>query len=72
MNVSMIRSTHSHLTDLADKDEKEEIPEIAYSGQEKKQQKKNGHGHGHSHSHSGGHGHSHGGDASNMNMRGWC
>jgi len=62
------RSTHSHLTDLADKDEKEEIPEIAYSGQEKKQQKKNGHGHGHSHS--GGHGHSHGGDASNMNMRG--
>ena len=56
------RSTHSHLTDLADKEEKDEIPEISYNGTEKKS------GHGHSH---GGHGHSHGGDsASNMNMRG--
>lgn len=53
------RSTHSHLTDLAEKDEKEEIPEISYSGAEKK---------GDSH---GGHGHSHGGgSASQMNMRG--
>merc|ERR1719461_2447707 len=26
------RSTHSHLTDLADKEEKEEIPEIVYAG----------------------------------------
>jgi len=52
------RSTHSHLTDLADKDpEKDGIPEITYSGAEKK---------------AGGHGHSHGGgeSASNMNMRG--
>jgi len=54
------RSTHSHLTDLADKDpEKEGIPEITYSGSEKSG------GHGHSHAH---HGHSH--DAANMNMRG--
>jgi len=57
------RSTHSHLTDLADKEEKDEIPEIAFSGKEEK--KKSGHGHSH-----GGYGHSHGGDASNMNMRG--
>merc|ERR1711976_362980 len=55
------RSTHSHLTDLADKEEKDEIPEISYNGTEKKS------GHGHSH---GGHGHSHGDSASNMNMRG--
>jgi len=62
------RSTHSHLTDLADKEEKDEIPEIAFSGKEEK--KKSGHGHSHGHSH-GGHGHGHGGgDASNMNMRG--
>lgn len=55
------RSTHSHLTDLADKDEKDEIPEISYSGAEKK-----GHGEGgHGHSHGGG-----GGTASQMNMRG--
>lgn len=48
------RSTHSHLTDLADKDpEKEGIPEITYAGTEKS----GGH-HGHSHS------------AENMNMRG--
>jgi len=48
------RSTHSHLTDLADKDpEKEGIPEITYNGTEKSA----GH-HGHSHS------------AENMNMRG--
>jgi len=55
------RSTHSHLTDLADKDEeKDEIPEITYSGQEKKAPlKASGGGHGHSH-----------GDASNMNMKG--
>ena len=52
------RSTHSHLTDLADKEEKDEIPEISFSG--KNEKKKNGHGHGHSH----------GGDPSNMNMRG--
>merc|ERR1719376_1199856 len=59
------RSTHSHLTDLADKDEKDEIPEITYSGTEKKH---GGGGHGHGH---GGHGHSHGGgSASQMNMRG--
>jgi len=51
------RSTHSHLTDLADKEEKDEIPEITYSGGEKG---------GHSH---GGHGHSHS-SASQMNMRG--
>lgn len=56
------RSTHSHLTDLADREEKEEINEIVYSGKEssaapKAQQ--------HSHNH---HGHSHG--AGNMNMRG--
>jgi len=57
------RSTHSHLTDLADKEEKDEIPEIAFSGKEEK--KKSGHGHSH-----GGHGHGHGGDATNMNMRG--
>jgi zinc transporter 1 len=59
------RSTHSHLTDLADKDEKDEIPEISYSGAEK--HAGGGHGHGH-----GGHGHSHGGggSASQMNMRG--
>jgi len=63
------RSTHSHLTDLADKEEKDEIPEIVYS---EDKPKSNGHGHshgGHGHSHLG-HGHSHGGDASNMNMRG--
>jgi len=48
------RSTHSHLTDLADKDpEKEGLPEITYSGAEKS---------------AGHHGHSH--DAANMNMRG--
>merc|ERR1719376_1101443 len=59
------RSTHSHLTDLADKEEKDEIPEISYSGAEKKH---SGGGHGHGH---GGHGHSHGGgSASQMNMRG--
>jgi len=52
------RSTHSHLTDLADKDEKDEIPEITYSGAEKS-------GGGHGHSHGGG-----GGSASQMNMRG--
>merc|ERR1719215_764582 len=54
------RSTHSHLTDLADKEEKDENPEIAFSGKDEK--KKNGHGHGHGgHGHShGGHGHSHG------------
>jgi len=58
------RSTHSHLTDLADKEEKDGIPEISYSGAEK--QSGGGHGHGH-----GGHGHSHGGgSASQMNMRG--
>ena len=73
------RSTHSHLTDLADKEEKDDIPEIAYAGadvraSEKKKKKAGGHGHGHGHGHShGGHGHSHGGggdSASNMNMRG--
>jgi len=53
------RSTHSHLTDLADKDEKDEIPEISYSGAEKAK------GGGHGHSHGGG-----GGSASQMNMRG--
>jgi len=59
------RSTHSHLTDLADKEEKDEIPEISYSGADKH----GGGGHGHGH---GGHGHSHGGggSASQMNMRG--
>jgi len=61
------RSTHSHLTDLADKDpEKDGIPEITYSTGGKTD------GHGHSHN-GGGHGHSHGGNAasaSNMNMRG--
>jgi len=54
------RSTHSHLTDLADKDEKDDIPEISYSGAEKK-------------AGGGAHGHSHGGgdgSASQMNMRG--
>jgi len=51
------RSTHSHLTDLADKDEKEDIPEISFAGTEKN-----------SASHT--HGHSHGGSASQMNMRG--
>lgn len=54
------RSTHSHLTDLADKDddEKDGIPEISYTGAEKAKP-------------AGGHGHSHGGgDASNMNMKG--
>lgn len=56
------RSTHSHLTDLADKEEKDEIPEISFSGEKKSDQ-----GHGHSHS---SHGHSH--SASNMNMRGQC
>jgi len=59
------RSTHSHLTDLADNnEEKDVIPEITYSGnqgasqplQEKKPKK------------SGGHGHSH--DPSQMNMKG--
>ena len=61
------RSTHSHLTDLAEKEEKDTIPEIGYNGAEKKS--KAGDGHGHSH---GGHGHSHGGggSASQMNMRG--
>lgn len=60
------RSTHSHLTDLADKDpEKDGIPEISFSAAKAE-------GHGHSHG-GGGHGHSHGGggdSASNMNMRG--
>ena len=72
------RSTHSHLTDLADKEEKDDIPEIAYAGADvraSEKKKSGGHGHshgGHGHSH-GGHGHSHGGggdSASNMNMRG--
>jgi len=55
------RSTHSHLTDLADKDpEKEGISEISYPGE------KAGGGGGHGHSH----GHSHADSASNMNMRG--
>ncbi|XP_023344529.1 zinc/cadmium resistance protein isoform X2 [Eurytemora carolleeae] len=49
------RSTHSHLTDLADRDEKEEISEIIYPRAEPVS-----HGHNHGHSHS----------ASNMNMRG--
>lgn len=55
------RSTHSHLTDLADKDEKDGvISEIVYPGVEPAAKKS-----------SGGHGHSHGGgSASNMNMRG--
>jgi cation diffusion facilitator family transporter len=60
------RSTHSHLTDLADKDpEKDGIPAISFSGGEKSDS--------HGHSHGGGHGHAHGGggdSASNMNMRG--
>jgi len=63
------RSTHSHLTDLAEKDEKDDIPEIIYNGAEKKKNK-SGDSQGHSH---GGHGHSHGGGgggASQMNMRG--
>jgi len=51
------RSTHSHLTDLADKEEKEEISEIVYPGVETGHSK---HVHSHGHSHS----------ASNMNMRG--
>jgi len=38
------RSTHSHLTDLADREEKEGISEIVYPGSEK------AHAHGHSHS----------------------
>jgi len=64
------RSTHSHLTDLADKEEKDEIPEISYSGADKHGGGGHGHGHGgHGHGH-GGHGHSHGGSASQMNMRG--
>jgi len=72
------RSTHSHLTDLADKEEKDDIPEIAYAGADvraSEKKKSGGHGHshgGHGHSH-GGNGHSHGGggdSASNMNMRG--
>jgi len=52
------RSTHSHLTDLADKDddEKDGIPEITYSGEEKKAKPAGGHGHSH--------------DPSNMNMKG--
>merc|ERR1719470_409794 len=58
------RSTHSHLTDLADKDEKDDIPEISYSGAEKAGGGGHGHGHGHGHSHGGG------GSASQMNMRG--
>ena len=60
------RSTHSHLTDLAEKDEKDDIPEIIYNGAEKKKNQ-SGDSQGHSH---GGHGHSHGGGASQMNMRG--
>jgi len=63
------RSTHSHLTDLAEKDEKDDIPEISYNGAEKKNQAGDSKSHGHSHA---GHGHSHGGGgtASQMNMRG--
>ena len=60
------RSTHSHLTDFAEKGDKEEIPEISFSGPEKQKPKGDSHGHGHGH----GHGHSHGGSASQMNMRG--
>eukprot|EP00092_Neocalanus_flemingeri_P047619 GFUD01054035.1.p1 GENE.GFUD01054035.1~~GFUD01054035.1.p1 ORF type:complete len:536 (-),score=154.62 GFUD01054035.1:840-2447(-) len=52
------RSTHSHLTDLADKDEKDDIPEISYSGAEKAGAAAHGHSHGG------------GGSASQMNMRG--
>ena len=56
------RSTHSHLTDLADKEEKDEIPEISFSG---KENKKSGHGHSH-----GGHGHSHGSGSDAQIMKG--
>lgn len=52
------RSTHSHLTDLADREEKEEITEIVYSGKEGGVAPKAAHAHGHSHG------------AGNMNMRG--
>lgn len=63
------KSTHSHLADFAEKDVKEEIPEISFNGTEKKKHKGDSHdGHGHGHSHS--HGHSHGDNASQMNMRG--
>lgn len=56
------RSTHSHLTDLAEEvPEKDGVPQIVYSPPEPP--KKSGHGHGHSHG--GG-----GSSASQMNMRG--
>lgn len=51
------RSTHSHLTDLADREEKDEMSEIVYSGKETAAPAK-AHAHGHSHG------------SGNMNMRG--